>query len=343
MIRDNILKPLPKRIHITFWAIYFAWVTAVNIYKYGGSHVGIIICTAPLMLGISYMNRAWLRQMLFRKFAIQRMGILLLCFLFTALAIFLALYRFPSELSRRVLREPKVFKAVDYGIDVFTFYCSFTLKGILILALEVIFNLGTGLFRHLGWLRTQSQESIKATLFRNWVIHFMGNLTQSFTRLVRNRPSKLTLIDLFLGLEAYAMQSLNFKESILGKLEDEVFYLRQFLRLYDENRISMQLEILDRNNSIIPMVLLSLCKNMIKHGDFTDSSFQSIIYVFSDTDRVLISSVNKIAPQSEWIYKAGGTGLEQMTKLLYLYYGESFTLITETENGVFQLTLEINF
>lgn len=343
MIKDKILKPLSTRFHLIFWGGYFAWISLVNIYKYGWWHVFVIIVMAPLMLGISYTNRAWLRRVLFRRFTMQRMGIVIGYFLLTALAVFLLLYEFPTELSRKVLKNPKLFRAADFGIDVFTFYMTFVLKGILILAIEIIYNLSVGLFRHLGLKRTQSLESLKAKLFRNWAVHFMGNLTQSFTRLARKKPSTLARINLFFGLEAYAMRKMNFGQSISGNLEDELFYLRQLMRLYDHSQIRLQSEIHDWNNPIIPMMLLSLYKNMVKHGDYSDSSFESIIYVFSDTSKISISCKNRVSSQSAWIFEEGGTGLEQMTKLLRLEYGEAFSLIKQMADGIFYLNLDINF
>ncbi len=343
MIKDSILKPLSARFHFIFWGGYFAWISLVNIYKFGWGHVCIIILMIPIMLGISYTNRAWLRRALFRRFTLQRVGIMIGYFLLTALAVFLLLYQFPTELSRKVLKNPKLFRAVDFGIDVFTFYVTFVLKGILILAIEIIYNLSAGLFRHLGWKRIHSLESLKARLFRNWAVHFMGNLTQSFTRLVRKRPAVLTRIELFFGLEAYAMRTMNFRQHISGKLEDELFYLKQLMRLYGEHHIHLQSDIQDWNHPIIPMMLLSLYKNMVKHGDYSDSSFESIIYVFSDMERVSISCTNKVSSQSAWIFEEGGTGLEQLTKLLRLEYGEAFSLIKQMADGIFYLNLDINF
>ncbi len=90
-------------------------------------------------------------------------------------------------------------------------------------------------------------------------------------------------------------------------------------------------------------MLLSLYKNMIKHGDFSDLSQLGIIRVFSDTDKVLISCRNKVAVESAWIFEDGGTGLEKLMQLLRLEYGEAFSLIKKTNQGIFYLNLEINF
>ncbi|GAA4171855.1 hypothetical protein [Sphingobacterium ginsenosidimutans] len=343
MTKGNILKPLPYRIHAICWTIYFIWISTVNVYKYGWGHLPVMFPLGLVMLIISYLNRVWLRRMLFRRFSTGAIFTLLSYFLLTALAVFLLLYQFPTELSRRILKNPQLFRSVDFVIDVLTFYISFALKGLIIVAIEVGYNLTLGLFRHLGLLRGQSAESRKTQLFRDWTVHFMGNLTQSFTRLARKRSAALIRIDLFFGIQAYAMRKLNFGNSMLGKLEDELFYLQQLMRLYDERGIELITDIRELNKQIIPIMLLSLYKNMIKHGDFSDLSQLGIIRVFSDTDKVLISCRNKVAVESAWIFEDGGTGLEKLMQLLRLEYGEAFSLIQKTNEGIFYLNLEINF
>lgn len=343
MIKDSILKPLPYRIHIFCWTIYFAWVTAVNIYKFGWGHLPVMFFVALIMLTVSYANRAWLRRMLFRKFSVRHLFTLLVYFLLTALVVFLVLYQFPTVLSKKVLKDPDLFKAIDFGIDVLTFYISFALKGVMILAIEIGYNLTIGLFRHLGLMREQSMVSIKMQFFRNWTVHFMGNLTQSFARQAREKPVALTRIDLFLSLQAYTMRKLQFADCMLGTMEDEIKYLRMMMRLYGETHILLKTDVDDLNRSIIPMTLLSLYKNMVKHADLENTEQPATIQVCVDEQKIMIKSVNRIAQRSAWIFEAGGTGLEQLTKLLRMEYGDAFSLIKKKEDGIFYLDLEINF
>lgn len=343
MIKDSILKPLPYHFHIICWTIYFAWVTAVNVYKFGWGHLLVMFFVALIMLTVSYANRAWLRRMLFRKFSLQHLFPLLVYLLLTMLVVFLVLYQFPTVLSKRVLKNPGLFKAVDFGIGVLTFYISFALKGLMILAIEIGYNLTIGLFRHLGLIREQSVASIKTQFFRNWTVHFMGNLTQSFARRAREKRVALTRIDLFLSLQAYAMRKLQFADCMLGTIEDEIKYLRMMMRLYDETHILLKTDIDDFNRPIIPMTLLSLYKNMVKHADLEDTEQPAILQVCVDEQKIMIKSINRIAQRSAWIFEAGGTGLEQLTKLLRMEYGDAFSLIKKKEGGIFYLDLEINF
>jgi hypothetical protein len=343
MIKDNMLKPLPYRIHIICWTIYLVWVTAVNVYKFGWGHLPVMFFLALIMLPVSYANRAWLRRMLFRKFSVRHLFTLLVYFLLTMLVVFLVLYQFPTVLSKKVLKNPDLFKAIDFGIDVLTFYISFALKGVMILSIEIGYNLTIGLFRDVGLMREQSMASIKMQSFRNWTVHFMGNLTQSFARLGREKPVTLTRIDLFLSLQAYAMRKLQFADCMLGTMEDEIRYLRMMMRLYGETHVILKTDVDDLNRPIIPMTLLSLYKNMVKHADLEDMEQPAIIEVFVGEQRITIKSVNRIAQRSAWIFEAGGTGLEQLTKLLQMEYGDAFSLIKKKDDGIFYLDLEINF
>ncbi|MGJ1408380.1 hypothetical protein ACR78Z_01795 [Sphingobacterium thalpophilum] len=343
MIKDNILKPLPIRVHLAFWTVYFGWITAVNVYRYGWGHLVVMFFVAIVMLVISYVNRAWLRHMLFKKLIARHVLTLIAYFLLTALLVFLTLYQFPTSLSRKILKNPELFRFADFAIDALTFYLSFALKGMMILAAEILYNLTVGLFRHLGLMRAESLASSKVRLFRNWVTHFMGNLTQSLIRLVRRSPSALTRFDVFLKLETYGIRQLSGRDTILGRLEDEIHYLQQLMNLYDERQILLRIDVSDPSIPILPMLLLSVYKNMVKHGDFSNLDRPAVLTVCADDQKLMVSSANKVAEQSAWIFQSGGTGIEQLIRLLRMEYGNAFSLTKHTTNGIFYLKLEINF
>ncbi|TWI15659.1 hypothetical protein [Sphingobacterium siyangense] len=343
MIKQNLLKPLSRRIHIAFWMLYLSWLTAVNIYKFGWEHIYVIIGVTPIILWISYTNRSWLRSLLFRKIEFITIIKALLYFLSAAVVAYLTLYQFPTEISRKILKNPQYFKFIDFGIDILTFYFTFAIKGAFILIVEILFNLSVEVFTHLGLVRLDSQVALKSQVFQDWIAHFIGNLTQSFIRLTRKAPSTITRVDALLKIEGYAVRKLNFRKSFLGSLEDEIKYLRLIMHLYNEKHIKLQLDIEDYSTPVIPMMLLSLYKNMVKHGDFHDSTCTAIMSVSAFENKLLIYCRNKIAPVSAWIYKEGGTGLGQLRKLLRLEYNDDFSLTEELVDGMFNLNIKIHY
>ncbi|QRQ60027.1 MULTISPECIES: LytS family sensor histidine kinase [Sphingobacterium] len=343
MIKQSLLKPLSRRVHFAFWTIYFIWISAVNIYKYGWGHTYVLFVLCPIMLSISYLNRGWLRQLLFRKIEVLQVSKLLSYFLVTAFCVYLALYEFPTELSRKILKNPQFFKLADFAIDIITFYLTFALKGGLILIMEILYNVTVSIFIYLGLVRSNFREATKVKVFRNWITHFMGNLTQSFARSVRKNPSNFTHVDSLLKIEGYALRQLNFRNDILGNLQDEIKYLRLLMVLYDEKNIKLQLDIENINRRIIPMMLMSLYKNMVKHGDFSQSNILAIISVSTFEDKLEIKCKNKISEKSAWIYGEGGTGLKQLQTLLRLEYGKAFTLLEKINEGMYYLNIEIDF
>ena len=343
MMRQSLLKPLSRRVHFAFWTIYFFWISVVNIYKYGWGHSYVILFLCPMILIISYLDRRWLRRLLFKKIQISQIGVLLGYFLVTAFFIYLILYEFPTELSRKVLKSPQIFKLTDFAIDIITFYLTFALKGGLILIIEILYNVTVGIFIYLGVVRSNYLETTKVQIFRNWTTHFMGNLTQSFARLVRKAPSNLTHVDSLLKIEGYALRHLNFRNDILGNMQDEIKYLRLLMVLYDEKNIKLQLDIEDSNRRIIPMMLMSLYKNMVKHGDFSHGNTLAIISVSTFDYKIEIKCRNKISETSAWIYEEGGTGLKQLQTLLRLEYGKAFSFLEKINDGIYYLNIEIDF
>lgn len=343
MIKQSLLKPLSGSVHFAFWAIYFFWILAVNIYKYGWEHTYVILFLCPIMLIISYLNRRWLRQLLFRKVQISQVIVLIGYFLATVFFVYLILYEFPTELSKRVLKNPQIFKIADFAIDIVTFYLTFALKGGVLLIIEILYNITVGIFIFLGLVRSNNREATKVKVFRNWITHFMGNLTQSFARAVRKNPSNFTHVDSLLKIEGYALRQLNFRNDILGNLQDEIKYLRLLMVLYDEKNIKLQLDIENINRRIIPMMLMSLYKNMVKHGDFSHSNILAIISVSTFDDKLEIKCKNKISEKSAWIYGKGGTGLKQLQTLLRLEYDEAFTFLEKINDGMYYLNIEIDF
>lgn len=342
MIKQNLLKPLSRRIHIAFWILYIFWITAVNIYKFGWGHLYVMLGLTPIILIISYTNRNWLRSILFKKIELRTIISVFFYFFLAACVVYLVLYQFPTELSRKVLKTPQYFKIVDFSIDILTFYFTFAFKGVFILMIEILYNLTAGIIIHLGLVRLDSQGTLKSQIFRDWVSHFMGNLTQSFVRLIRKVPSSIIRVDALLKIESYAIRQLNFRENILVNLENEIKYLRLMMHLYDEKHIKLQLNIEEYTRPIIPMMLMSLYKNMVKHGDFGDLAQPAILSISTVEDKILINCRNKIAPVSAWIYNEGGTGLGQLRKLLRLEYKDNFSLVEELVDGMFYLNIEIN-
>lgn len=343
MIKQNLLKPLSRRIHFAFWFLYIFWITAVNIYKFGWDHLYVMLGLTPIMLIISYTNRNWLRSLLFKKIELRKIISALFYFFMAASVFYLLLYQFPTELSRKVLKTPQYFKIVDFGIDILTFYFTYAFKGAFILMIEILYNLTTGIIIHLGLVRLDFQGTLKSQIFRDWVSHFMGNLTQSFVRLIRKVPSSIIRVDALLKIESYAIRQLNFRENILVNLENEIKYLRLIMCLYNEKNIKLQLDIDYYSTPVIPMMLLSLYKNMVKHGDFGDSTNTAIMSVSAFENKLLINCRNKIAPVSAWIYREGGTGLGQLRKLLCLEYKDDFSLTEELVDGMFNLNIEIYY
>lgn len=91
---------------------------------------------------------------------------------------------------------------------------------------------------------------------------------------------------------------------------------------------------------LIPLVLLTLAENIIKHGDLTPSVPQAIIQIRFESGVLTISTVNAIASQQP-LY-SGKLGLENTKQRLASAYENHAKLVYSSINGIFSLQIQIS-
>lgn len=91
---------------------------------------------------------------------------------------------------------------------------------------------------------------------------------------------------------------------------------------------------------IIPLILVTLVENMIKHGDLMDKKCRALVELRVENGRIFFRTQNKIRTNSP--YPNGGLGLQNIRKRLLNTYGGNFDLsVLETET-TFTLNLLIH-
>lgn len=90
---------------------------------------------------------------------------------------------------------------------------------------------------------------------------------------------------------------------------------------------------------LIPLVLLTLAENMIKHGDFSDTNHQAVIEIFYKED--VLTIITRNPPSNSTNTPSGKLGLDNVRKRLQYKYGEDVSLEHAIVNGVFILKLTI--
>jgi two-component system LytT family sensor kinase len=90
---------------------------------------------------------------------------------------------------------------------------------------------------------------------------------------------------------------------------------------------------------IIPLVLVTLVENMIKHGDLGEKKKPPLITLELQENRLAFETRNK--KRNTGLYLNGGLGLKNMEKRLTNYYQERYTLHAGDVDDLFIVTLNI--
>ncbi|RNL54173.1 LytS family sensor histidine kinase [Pedobacter jejuensis] len=92
--------------------------------------------------------------------------------------------------------------------------------------------------------------------------------------------------------------------------------------------------------SFIPLVLITVLENMIKHGDLSGSAGHSSLDIFIDDNNLIIASRNKIlsTPPSYGL----SSGLDNIKNRLAFAYGNDYSLEHFIdEDNYFELTIKV--
>ncbi|RZF58860.1 LytS family sensor histidine kinase [Sphingobacterium corticibacterium] len=335
-----LLRPFPKAVHIVIWLFYFGWISYGNVSLHGPGHWKVLLLAVPLMLGIIYLNRYWLRKLVGRgKINKKTIIWMMVAILTVGIVLYLALYVWPTALIRLVLPEGAVKGVWLYFLDFTAFYWTFAWYGIGLGLLELAVNIlkwesCTAAHRRLQISAYQRQAELK-----RWLSHFMGNIAQHMLQIISIRGKS---IEAYLALSGRCVRLMS-RTNMMVPLVEELQDLTRLAGLFEDKPILLDLSIETEDYQIVPMMLLGLFKNMCKHGEFGEGALPAVFTVVATVDKLWIYTRNQVAEHSAWLYKEGGTGLDQLERLLHLYYGEKATLHHETEGDLFKSTLSIEY
>jgi two-component system LytT family sensor kinase len=90
---------------------------------------------------------------------------------------------------------------------------------------------------------------------------------------------------------------------------------------------------------IIPLILITLVENIMKHGDLGDKKFPCLIALQLEDNRLHFQTTNKIRNTN--LYPKNGLGLKNIEKRLNNYYQGSYSFLTGAEDGIFTVNLKI--
>ncbi len=172
--------------------------------------------------------------------------------------------------------------------------------------------------------------------------HFLFNSLNSISSLTITNPEKAR--EMVIMLSEFMRYALSKKDEQPVSLRSELENLRLYLdieKVRFGDRLSTE-EQIDENclEVMMPvMILQPLYENAIKHGVYQSTELVSIKTKVSCREgylEILISNNYDPAPSS---VKGTGTGLTNVSRRLSLFYGNSASLKTIKENGVYSVSL----
>lgn len=197
--------------------------------------------------------------------------------------------------------------------------------------------------------REKENENLKTelSLLRSQASpHFMFNVLNNMVALARKRSELLepSLLK-FSSLMRYMLYEAD-EEKVL--LEKEIEYLHSYIDLQQQRfgknlQVDVDLQAVDNNYEIEPMLLIPFVENAFKHG--TGMIEDAVITVQLKAEKGIINFVvhNKYDPASIEIKdKTSGIGLTNVKRRLNLLYGNKQKLVVSKKDNWFNISLQLN-
>ena len=261
------------------------------------------------------------------------LGILLLISSFTILRLFIEISIFPKEAL------PNVFKNIPFRPF---FYLGYT---VLIVCLSTLVSYALELKNKEIELRTligKHNQSRLLQLQSQINPHFLFNsLNNIYSFALTNASLTPQLILKLTEILRYSVYQNSNKYVLISDEAKQIEYMIELFALRNDLPYNIKTDISINGGKIIPMVLIPLVENSLKHCDFdlNKSAFLKI-ELHSDENKIRFTTKNTFSP-SQIKSNAGGVGLRNIQERLEIIYGDKFILEATENNGIFKVSLEL--
>ena len=197
--------------------------------------------------------------------------------------------------------------------------------------------------------REKENENLKTelSLLRSQASpHFMFNVLNNMVALARKKSDLLepSLLK-FSSIMRYMLYD-DDEEKV--PLEREIEYLQSYIDLQQQRfgknvQVNVDLQQVDVNHEIEPMLLIPFVENAFKHGTGLIENAQITIQLRTEKDKLFFNVQNKYDPSSIEIKdKTSGIGLTNVKRRLNLLYGEKQRLLVTQKDNLFSISLQLN-
>jgi sensor histidine kinase YesM len=197
--------------------------------------------------------------------------------------------------------------------------------------------------------REKENENLKTelSLLRSQASpHFMFNVLNNMVALARKKSDLLepSLLK-FSSIMRYMLYD-DDEEKV--SLEKEIEYLQSYIDLQQQRfgknvLVNVDLQKVDDNYEIEPMLLIPFVENAFKHGTGMIEEAQITIQLKAEKDKLYFTVENKYDPSSIEIKdKTSGIGLANVKRRLNLLYGNKQHLLITQKDNWFTASLQLN-
>lgn len=175
--------------------------------------------------------------------------------------------------------------------------------------------------------------------------HFLNNTLNLFY--AKALPLSMELSDGIMTLSQIMRYSLDRNETNrMVMLADELEHVRNVIKLNQmrfSNRlqIDMNFEFISSSIQIVPLIIITIVENILKHGDCSlpEDPARIHLYIAEDGCFIHLNTYNK---KSEWAAEhSSGIGVENIKKRIAHHYGKDYQLLIDDNDTFYSLLLKL--
>src|SRR5690606_6248923 len=341
-------------VHITLSMSYLVTLLIFNSEAGGitAMRALALLLTGVAGIGVAYTARYVLVLNIRRRQAVRAAILLLTNFSLFGISGYLLFHGLENPISAGVVGPSVGHPWQDYIRFYLGWYFNFAKYGMIFFAFEKY------LFDSIDWLlsRYRPDDMIalvgfyshhpywKETIERNpLVIHFSSNLiSRVCSWLLSNTRISSERLNHLVNLLDYGTQNFVGPPRHTVPLEDEITAARHFLSMEGDHDIDVKVSGDVRGVQIPPVLLVSITKNMVKHGNHLPGEPHALLDIRIEDSTLRIYSENGIAAVPRWKRTDSGHGLRHIQQRLKEVYGNRAVLRTGINGDRFWLEIQID-
>lgn len=330
-------------VHCSFCILYFSVFFVLN-WREGGinrMHALSLFLIGGAGIGIAYQTYCLLVFGFRRKKPLLAIAYFLIAGGLIGTLGYLLFIGSENKLSKEIVDHAAAHTAWNYFLFFGPWYVHLAKYGVIFYYAEKL------LFEKLDvWLSRYWPEHIVPVAafagFNQLVPHFFNNLMHRvFDKLIVSKTLKPIQLAHLSNLVKYGTVNHFAPLRKLAPLEEEIAAVRNMLAMEEGHRVRLQVSGCVSGLQVPPMLLLSIAKNMIKHGEDLPGGDEALLEVRVEGMSLHVIGTNGLRQTPGWTRHGGGKGLQHLQELLQTVYGKGATLHTYTTGGCFYLYLHV--